>query len=295
MVELENKQVEHEFISTSLEVEKLDANLFRSKSLWIPIRARGVFGGQVISQALVSATECVDPAYVLHVSRLLHRVVASGSDESLVNACKFLCVNGCRSYMESMRPQDILTPVPQGLCCKPGGFHIDPVRPVERALITHGHSDHARGGHAQVWATPETLAIMASRYGEQRGEPVAYGESVRIGEVDVGFVPAGHVLGSAQIAIRHRGLTALVTGDYKTRPDATSTPWAPVPCDLLVTEATFKLLPFDMHVCCVQHARSCSNMSAAPIASIFNCNCCCVGKHMPLDQVLSCKICCIIM
>ena len=66
-------QVEHELISTSLEVEQLDTNLFRSKSLWLPVRSRGVFGGQVISQAVVSATKCVDPSYTLHVSSITPR------------------------------------------------------------------------------------------------------------------------------------------------------------------------------------------------------------------------------
>ena len=70
------------------------------------------------------------------------------------------------AYMTDMRPQDLLTPVPAGLCCKPGNFHIDPVRPVERAVITHGHSDHARAGHGAVLATQETLDIMSLRYGE---------------------------------------------------------------------------------------------------------------------------------
>ena len=65
-----------------------------------------------------------------------------------------------------MRPQDILMPVAAGLCCKPGGFHIDPVRPVERAVITHGHSDHARPGHGAVLATQETLDMMRLRYGD---------------------------------------------------------------------------------------------------------------------------------
>ena len=70
------------------------------------------------------------------------------------------------SYISEMRPHDILMPVAAGLCCKPGGFHIDPVRPVERAVITHGHSDHARPGHGAVLATQETLDMMRLRYGD---------------------------------------------------------------------------------------------------------------------------------
>src|SRR5881227_2981117 len=73
---------------------------------------------------------------------------------------------GKPAYIIGMRPQDILMPVSAGLCCKVGGFHIDPVRPVERAVITHGHSDHARAGHGAVLATRETMRIMGARYGE---------------------------------------------------------------------------------------------------------------------------------
>ena len=81
-----------------------------------------------------------------------------------------------------MRPQDILMPVPAGLCCKPGGFHIDPVRPVERAVITHGHSDHARPGHGAVLATQETLDMMRLRYGDnfaRSTQAMRYGEEIR--------------------------------------------------------------------------------------------------------------------
>src|ERR1700691_2375245 len=87
-------------------------------------------------------------------------------------------------YIARMRPQDILMPVPAGLSCKPGGFHIDPVRPVERAVITHGHSDHARPGHGAVLATQETLDMMRLRYGEDYArttQAIAYGEELRLG------------------------------------------------------------------------------------------------------------------
>jgi L-ascorbate metabolism protein UlaG (beta-lactamase superfamily) len=107
-------------------------------------------------------------------------------------------------YIAQMRPQDILMPVAAGLCCKPGSFHIDPVRPVERALITHGHSDHARPGHGAVLATQETLDMMRLRYGDNFAgstQAIAYGETVKLSDVSVTFHPAGHVLGSAQIAV----------------------------------------------------------------------------------------------
>ena len=88
-----------------------------------------------------------------------------------------------------------IEPFPDGIYVRPADAWIDPAEPKPRALITHGHGDHARGGHGEVWATAETLAIMGVRYGEQVARPVGYGESVRLGEVEIGFVPAGHVLG----------------------------------------------------------------------------------------------------
>jgi putative mRNA 3-end processing factor len=146
-----------------------------------------------------------------------------------------------------MRPQDILAPVVAGLCCKPGDFHIDPLRPVARALITHGHSDHARAGHGTVLATQETLDIMRLRYGDGfagRTQAVTYGERIRLGEVDVVFHPAGHVLGSAQIAVTHGATRIVASGDYKDAPDPTCAPFELVPCDVFITEATFGLPVF---------------------------------------------------
>jgi len=137
-----------------------------------------------------------------------------------------------------------IEPHPEGIYVRPADAWVDPSQPKPRALVTHGHADHARGGHGEVWATPETLAIMATRYGEQNGRGVGYGESVRIGEVEVGFVPAGHVLGSAQIILEHKGEKVVVSGDYKRRPDPTCAPFVPVPCDIFITEATFGLPVF---------------------------------------------------
>lgn len=134
---------------------------------------------------------------------------------------------------------------PEGIYVRPADVWVDPSQPKARALITHGHSDHARGGHGAVLATPETLAIMECRYGPQSGgQAAAYGETVRIGEVDVGFVPAGHVLGSAQIVLNYNGEKIVVSGDYKRRPDPTCAPFEPVPCDVFITEATFGLPVF---------------------------------------------------
>ncbi|WP_413060566.1 ligase-associated DNA damage response exonuclease [Sphingomonas carotinifaciens] len=139
---------------------------------------------------------------------------------------------------------DWIEPHPHGIYVRPADAWVDPSEPVPRALVTHGHADHARGGHQTVWATPETLAIMACRYGPQNGVPVAYGETIRLGEVEVGYVPAGHVLGSAQIVLDYRGERVVVSGDYKRRLDPTCAPFEPVSCDVFVTEATFALPVF---------------------------------------------------
>lgn len=146
-----------------------------------------------------------------------------------------------------VKPADILSPQPAGLYCAPGDFFIDPVRPVPRAVITHGHSDHARAGHGAVLATPETLAIMAERYGAdfaREQHAVRYGETTTIGDATVRLAPAGHVLGSAQAVVEHKGVRIVVSGDYKRRPDPTCAPFEVVPCDVFVTEATFALPVF---------------------------------------------------
>lgn len=143
---------------------------------------------------------------------------------------------------------DWLVPHPHGIHVTPADAWIDPSLPSPRALVTHGHADHARGGHGDVWATPETLAIMNCRYGPQNGHPVAYGESLTLdgpgGAVEISFVPAGHVLGSAQIVLDFRGERIVVSGDYKRRPDPTCARFEPVKCDVFVTEATFGLPVF---------------------------------------------------
>jgi putative mRNA 3-end processing factor len=146
-----------------------------------------------------------------------------------------------------IRPQDLLCPKPEGLYCAPGDFFIDPVRPVARAVITHGHADHARAGHGAVLATTETLDIMAERYGlafAEAKQAAAYGEAVNRDEVEVTLVPAGHILGSAQAVVRWKGLTMVVSGDYKRRRDPTCPAFEPVPCDVFISEATFGLPVF---------------------------------------------------
>jgi putative mRNA 3-end processing factor len=137
---------------------------------------------------------------------------------------------------------------PRGLYCEPGDFFVDPLRPVPRAVITHGHSDHARPDHDSVLATPETLAIMTARMGEGRAgrvqQPLRAGEGVTHNGVTIRLVPAGHVLGSAQVVIEWQGSRVVVSGDYKRRRDPTCAPFEPVECDVFVTEATFALPVF---------------------------------------------------
>lgn len=146
-----------------------------------------------------------------------------------------------------MRGSELLVPRPEGLYCPPGDFHIDPVRPVARALITHGHSDHAIGGHRAVLATRETLDIMALRIGEDFASSTQVavpGARLDVGGVGVSFHPAGHVLGSAQVAVARNGLRIVASGDYKRAPDPTCAGFEPVPCDIFITEATFGLPVF---------------------------------------------------
>jgi len=146
-----------------------------------------------------------------------------------------------------LRPQNLICPRPEGLYCAPGNFFIDPVRPVDRAVITHGHADHARAGHGAVLATPETLEIMAVRYGEGfagRVQPSPYGFTTALDGVEVTLVPAGHVLGSAQAVLRWKGMTIVISGDYKRRRDPTCPPFEPTPCDVFISEATFGLPVF---------------------------------------------------
>ena len=143
----------------------------------------------------------------------------------------------------SAAPFSWIRPEPHGIHIVPADCWIDPAQPVASALVTHGHADHARGGHGETIATPATLAIMELRYQTREGAvPVEYGETVKLpGGVDATYVPAGHVLGSAQILLEHAGESVVVTGDYKRRADPTCPPFEVTPCDVFVTEATFGL------------------------------------------------------
>jgi len=145
------------------------------------------------------------------------------------------------------RPETWMRKTSAGLYCEPGDFYIDPSRPIPRAVITHGHGDHARPGNGHVLATAQTIAIMRARYNENAGgalQPLRYDETLTVGGVQVRLAPAGHVLGSAQIVLDYRGSRVVVSGDYKRRPDPTCAPFEPQNCDLFITEATFGLPVF---------------------------------------------------
>ena len=146
-----------------------------------------------------------------------------------------------------MDARTVLTLRPEGLYCPEGDFYIDPHRPVDRAVITHGHADHARPGNSHVLTTPETARIMAIRMTAGTTgtiQEIRYGEPVTINGVTVTLLPAGHILGSAQVLVETHGRRVIVSGDYKRRRDPTCAPFELAECDLFVTEATFGLPVF---------------------------------------------------
>ncbi|EAQ28488.1 hypothetical protein NAP1_12853 [Erythrobacter sp. NAP1] len=168
-----------------------------------------------------------------------------------------------------------IRPEPWGIHVAPADVWVDPGRAVPRALVTHGHADHARGGHGETIATPETLAIMELRYRtgsqDEAGEiphkavPVEYGETLSLGGgVDATFIPAGHVLGSAQILLEHAGERVIITGDYKRRADPTCAPFKVAPCDIFITEATFGLPVFTHPPIADEMAKLLSALEAHP-------------------------------
>jgi len=135
----------------------------------------------------------------------------------------------------------VIVDSPQGLHCPGGAFHLDPLLPVERAVVTHAHGDHARPGSASYLCTPETGALLRRRLLGARVETLPYGERRRIGDVTVSLHPAGHMLGSAQVRIEGPAGVWVVSGDYKREADPTCAPFEPLPCDVFVTEATYAL------------------------------------------------------
>ena len=136
---------------------------------------------------------------------------------------------------------DMLIPAAEGLYCPAGGFYIDPWRPVSRAIVTHGHADHARFGAAHYLTHEHTTPILRKRLGNQSYQPVRWGEQLSLGDTRVSLHPAGHILGSSQVRIECHGEVWVVTGDYKLEADGTCEPFEPVRCDVLLTESTFAL------------------------------------------------------
>ena len=142
----------------------------------------------------------------------------------------------------SLPPDGLLQLTPQGLYCPAAGAWIDPHRPVERALLTHAHADHARAGNGAYWAIGSSEGILRQRLGAGIAlHPVAYGQEFRLGDARISFHSAGHVLGSAQIRLEAGGESWLVSGDYKRQADPSCAPFTPVQADGLISEATFGL------------------------------------------------------
>lgn len=137
---------------------------------------------------------------------------------------------------------DFLLVTKAGLYCRYGDFYLDPQAPVHHAVISHAHGDHAGPGHMQVYATAPTLAFMEQRFGKRayrNGHPQQYRATFEVGGVQVTFIPAGHILGSAQVLMLYRGIRYVYTGDYKLQPDPTCAPFEYVKADVLITESTF--------------------------------------------------------
>jgi putative mRNA 3-end processing factor len=141
---------------------------------------------------------------------------------------------------------DLVVQRPEGLYCPPGDFYIDPWRPVDRAVITHAHADHARRGHGAYLATEVSAGVLRARLGTITLQGLAYGEAVHLNGVRISLHPAGHVLGSAQVRIEHQGRVWVASGDYFCSGhtgdvNSTCTPFEPVRCECFITESTFGL------------------------------------------------------
>ena len=136
---------------------------------------------------------------------------------------------------------DLVVARPEGLYCPPGDFYIDPWKPVERAVITHGHGDHARTGNGHYLAAAAGEGILRARLGDIRLQTLDYGERLEHGGVTLSLHPAGHVLGSAQVRLEYQGEVWVASGDYKTEADGTCAPFEPVRCHCFITESTFGL------------------------------------------------------
>lgn len=142
----------------------------------------------------------------------------------------------------------LITNTSRGLYCAAGDFYIDAWKPVERSITTHAHSDHARAGCGRYLTAVDGVHVLRKRVGEDATiDAVEYGQSIDINGVRVSLHPAGHILGSSQVRVEHRGEIWVFTGDYKRQPDPTCRPFELAPCHTLITECTFGLPIFHWH------------------------------------------------
>lgn len=128
-----------------------------------------------------------------------------------------------------------------GLFCPAGGFYIDPWKPVDKAIITHAHSDHARYGSTHYLTHRRSLPIMKLRLGDIAVQGVEWNEALSINGVQVSLHPAGHIIGSSQVRVSYKGEVWVISGDYKIENDGLSGAFEPIPCDIFITESTFGL------------------------------------------------------
>jgi putative mRNA 3-end processing factor len=168
---------------------------------------------------------------------------------------------------------DLVVQRPEGLYCPPGDFYIDPWRPVDRAVITHAHADHARSGHGHYLAAAPAGGVLRARLGDITLQTLAYGERIEHHGVTVSLHPAGHVLGSAQVRLEHGGQVWVASGDYKVAPDRTCAPFEPVRCDVFITESTFGLPIYRWHQ--TRGVRRHQRLVAAPTPAPAAPACCC--------------------
>src|SRR5687768_12533729 len=136
---------------------------------------------------------------------------------------------------------DLVVSTKEGLLCVPGQFYIDPWQPVEKAIITHAHSDHARWGSQSYLCHHLTKPLLQARLGDNRYESIGWREPVSINSVRVSLHPAGHIIGSSQVRVEYKREVWVVSGDYKVENDGLSGAFEPVPCQHFVTESTFGL------------------------------------------------------
>jgi putative mRNA 3-end processing factor len=136
----------------------------------------------------------------------------------------------------------MLSLTPKGLYCSGGDFYIDPLQPVDRAVITHAHADHARWGSRQYLCASDGKGVLQKRLGDNSSiETLNYGEKIAINSISLSLHPAGHILGSSQVRIEENGRVVVVSGDYKTAADPTCAPLEPIRCHEFITETTFGL------------------------------------------------------